>query len=172
MSNFFNELRRRRVFRTAGLYVVAAWVILQVGDLAFEAWEVPAQAMRFLWITLLVLFPLALLFGWRYDITSSGIIRTPKDGGDSSLELQATDYGILAALGAIVVFSAYFIAQEVSGLPGVDVPALESADASLSDADPLSIAVLPFATRSSQDETAFFADGMHDDLLTLSLIHI
>jgi TolB-like protein len=64
------------------------------------------------------------------------------------------------------VFSAYFIAQEVSGLPGVDVPALESADASLSDADPLSIAVLPFATRSSQDETVFFADGMHDDLLT------
>jgi TolB-like protein len=166
MSNFFNELRRRRVFRTAGLYVVAAWVILQVGDLAFESWEVPAQAMRFLWIALLVLFPLALLFGWRYDITSSGIVRTPKDGGDSSLKLQATDYGILAALGAIVVFSAYFIAQEVSGLPGVDVPALESADASLSDADPLSIAVLPFATRSSQDETAFFADGMHDDLLT------
>lgn len=166
MSNFFNELRRRRVFRTAGLYVVAAWVILQVGDLAFESWEVPAQAMRFLWIALLVLFPLALLFGWRYDITSSGIVRTPKDGGDSSLELQATDYGILAALGAIVVFSAYFIAQEVSGLPGVDGPALESADASLSDADPLSIAVLPFATRSSQDETAFFADGMHDDLLT------
>ena len=57
MSSFFNELRRRRVFRTAGLYVVAAWVILQVGDLAFESWEVPAQAMRFLWVALLVLFP-------------------------------------------------------------------------------------------------------------------
>jgi TolB-like protein/Tfp pilus assembly protein PilF len=166
MSNFFNELRRRRVFRTAGLYVVAAWVVLQVGDLAFESWDVPAQAMRYLWIALLVLFPLALLFGWRYDITASGIVRTPKGRNDASLALQAADYGILAALGAIVVFSAYFVAQEVSGLPELDTATLESLDASSSDADPLSIAILPFDTRSNQDETSFFADGMHDDLLT------
>ena len=166
MKKFFNELRRRRVFRTAGLYVVAAWVVLQVGDLAFESWDVPAQAMRFLWIALFVLFPLAMLFGWRYDITSSGIVRTPKAASDSSLELQAADYVILAALGAIVVFSAYFVALEVLELPEQDMPALEIADSSSGKADPLSIAILPFATRSNLDETAFFADGMHDDLLT------
>ena len=77
MGRFFNELRRRRVFRTAGLYVVAACVVLQVCDLAFESWDVPAQAMRYLWIALLTLFPISLVFGWRYDITSSGIVRTP-----------------------------------------------------------------------------------------------
>lgn len=166
MNRFFNELRRRRVFRTAGLYVVAAWVVLQVSALAFDSWGVPPQAMRFLWIALLVLFPLAMLFGWRFDITSSGIVRTPKEGSNSSLGLQASDYGILAALSAIVIFSAYFVAQEVSYLPDQDMRALKSVNASPDKADPLSIAVLPFATRSNQTETSFFADGMHDDLLT------
>jgi TolB-like protein/Flp pilus assembly protein TadD len=36
----------------------------------------------------------------------------------------------------------------------------------LAELNPLSIAVLPFAARSSLEDTAFFADGIHDDLLT------
>jgi hypothetical protein len=30
------ELKRRNIFRVAALYVVAAWVLLQVGDLLFD----------------------------------------------------------------------------------------------------------------------------------------
>ena len=73
-NNFITELRRRRVFRTAGLYIVGAWVVLQVADLAFESWAVPDNAMRFLWIAVIVLFPVSLAFGWRYDITAAGIV--------------------------------------------------------------------------------------------------
>jgi hypothetical protein len=32
-SSFVHELRRRRVFRVVGMYIVAAWVVLQVADL-------------------------------------------------------------------------------------------------------------------------------------------
>ena len=49
ISQFFVEMRRRHVFRVTGIYVVAAWVILQVIDLAFESFGVPATAMRFVW---------------------------------------------------------------------------------------------------------------------------
>jgi TolB-like protein/Tfp pilus assembly protein PilF len=165
-GNFITELRRRRVFRTAGLYIVAAWVVLQVADLAFESWAVPDEALRYVWMAAIVMFPVSLAFGWRYDITAAGIVRTPANGEDTDLGLKRTDYGILAALAAVIVISGYFVAVEVSEAPVSETAALSNFDDALASIDPLSIAVLPFATRSSLDETAFFADGIHDDLLT------
>jgi TolB-like protein/cytochrome c-type biogenesis protein CcmH/NrfG len=136
-----SELRRRRVFRVAGLYIVGAWVALQVFDLAFASWGLPETTLRFVWVAVIVLFPLALVFGWRYDITPNGIVRTPPASGSEDLGLKPADYAVLIGLLAVV-----------------DIPQ--------PNIDPLSIAVLPFATRSNVDDTAYFADGIHDDLLT------
>ncbi len=77
ISQFFVEMRRRHVFRVTGIYVVTAWVILQVADLAFESFGLPAEAMRFVWYALIAVSPLAVFWGWRYDITANGIVRTP-----------------------------------------------------------------------------------------------
>lgn len=82
------ELRRRRVFRTAGLYIVAAWVVLQVADLAFESWGFPGTSLRPIWVAALLLFPVALLFGWRYDVTSRGVIRTTHAGSGQPVPLE------------------------------------------------------------------------------------
>ena len=90
LMSFFSELRRRHVFRSAGVYIVSAWVVLQVADLGFESWGVPASALRFLWIAALLLFPVALVFGWRYDITAHGIVRTPPAAGSSRAIMKAT----------------------------------------------------------------------------------
>ena len=95
---FFSELRRRHVFRVAGVYIVAAWVALQVADLGFESWGVPANALRYVWIAALLLFPVAIIFSWRYDITASGIVRTPPASGSEDLSLKVPDFIILLAL--------------------------------------------------------------------------
>lgn len=47
-NNLFKELRRRRVFSTAGIYIVGAWVVIQVADIAFPSWGIPDSAMRYL----------------------------------------------------------------------------------------------------------------------------
>jgi TolB-like protein/tetratricopeptide (TPR) repeat protein len=160
-GSFLSELRRRHVFRVAGLYIVAAWVVLQVADLGFESWGVPASALRYVWIAALLLFPVALVFGWRYDITAHGIVRTPPASGSADLSLKTPDFVILFALVAVAAVSGWWTVEQVAG----------SKDASqesvlIREIDPASIAVLPFATRSSVADTAFFADGVHDDLLT------
>ena len=159
--SFLRELRRRHVFRVAGLYIVTAWVVLQVADLGFESWGVPASALRFVWITALLLFPVALVFGWRYDITAHGIVRTPPATGRADLSLKMPDFVILSALVVVAAVSGWWTVEQVAG----------SKDASRVNItaraiDPASIAVLPFATRSRVADTAFFADGVHDDLLT------
>ena len=60
-GDFFHELRRRKVLQSAVFYIVGAWVVLQVADLAFPGLGVPEQAIRHVWIGAFAGFPLALL---------------------------------------------------------------------------------------------------------------
>ena len=39
--SFFDELKRRNVFRVGTAYVVASWVVLQVADLVLETTKAP-----------------------------------------------------------------------------------------------------------------------------------
>lgn len=162
IGSIASELQRRRVFRVAGLYIVGAWVALQVSDLAFASWGLPDTTLRFVWIAAIVLFPLALVFGWRYDITANGIVRTPPASGSEDLGLKPADYAVLTGLLAVLITSGWLLAGRISG----ESPAGGMVGIPQRNVDPLSIAVLPFATRSNVDNTAFFADGIHDDLLT------
>jgi TolB-like protein/Tfp pilus assembly protein PilF len=161
-NSFFNELKRRRVFQTIGLYIVGAWVVLQVADLAFESWDLPATALRFIWIAALLLFPLALVFGWRYDITADGIVRTPPASGVEDVALRTTDYVVLVLFLVVLAASGWMLAGRISQEAPEPLAGVQTALA----VDPYSIAVLPFVTRSSVDDTSYFADGIHDDLLT------
>ena len=63
LKSFLKEARRRRVFRTAGIYIVAAWVAVQVFSEAFPALDIPAGAIRYVWIGALIGFPIAIIFG-------------------------------------------------------------------------------------------------------------
>ncbi|NOR65825.1 MAG: hypothetical protein GQ528_00530, partial [Woeseiaceae bacterium] len=101
LKGFVRELRRRRTFRTAGLYIVGAWLIMQAADVFFPAWGLPDAAINALLATVIFGFPLALVFGWFYDITANGVVRTPGAGtGDNQtpLALQRKDYVLLGAL--------------------------------------------------------------------------
>ncbi len=67
MGGPLSELKRRKVIRVTGLYILGTWGLLQVADLAFDNWGIPSQAMRFLWIGAIAGFPIALFLGWRFD---------------------------------------------------------------------------------------------------------
>jgi hypothetical protein len=94
---FWQELRRRRVYRMSGLYVVGAWLIIQVADVFFPAWGLPETALRFLIIAAILCFPIALIFSWTFDITASGVVKTePADPGEVfDNSLKRSDYILL-----------------------------------------------------------------------------
>ena len=83
ITGLFKEARRRRVFRVAVLYIVGVWILLQVADLGFESWGIPATALRQLWIGAVLAFPIALVVGWRYDIIGGRIVRTAASPTDT-----------------------------------------------------------------------------------------
>jgi len=98
IATLVKEAHRRRVFMVAALYTVGAWVALQAADLAFPALDIPESAIRYIWIGAILLFPLVVAFGWRYDLTTKGIVRTPSAEAMSPTPLASRDYALLATL--------------------------------------------------------------------------
>jgi len=153
LVSFLTEARRRRVFRTAGLYIVGAWVLLQVADLGLEALELPGALLRYFWLIAFAGFPLVLVFGWYYDVTADGIRKTPAAADPKSADFtpRIPDYAIIAALAIIAgVITASFLNQA-----RMDVASFDGG-----------IAVLPLENLSGDEGQAYFAAGMQDTLIT------
>lgn len=72
----FAELRRRRVFRVAAVYVVASWILIQFGSAVFEPLGLPSWSMRLLLVLIALGFVLTCVLAWVYDIGAHGIERT------------------------------------------------------------------------------------------------
>ncbi len=99
IKQFFKDVGRRRVLSNAALYIIAAWVAIQVADLAIEA-GVIRWPLRNAFVAAFLGFPIALILGWFYDITRQGVVRTPPVGADASFDssLHKRDYLLFAAL--------------------------------------------------------------------------
>src|SRR2546426_10604846 len=78
MSGFFEELQRRKVYRVAAAYIIAAGFIIQIGSAVFPAWELPNWTLRLVVALLLAGFPVALILAWAYDVTPQGFQVTAK----------------------------------------------------------------------------------------------
>ena len=156
------ELRRRKVFRLAALYIVGAWVVLQVADLAFESWDIASSALRYVWLGAILGFPIALIFGWRYDITTKGIVRTPPAdaGTQTDLSLQRTDHVILALLMLVAAGVIYQLTIQIS-----DTQSSGIAEIIKQEIKSNTIAVLPLENLSGDPEQAYFVSGMQNALI-------
>src|SRR5437899_4638488 len=145
MSGFFEEVRRRKVYRVAAAYIIAAGFIIQIGSAVFPAWHLPIWAFRLVVVFLLIGFPISLILAWAYDITPQGIRATP-----APQTHRRRNVIMLIAIGVIVSAVAGFFL-----FPRVSWRNVEK-----------SIAVLPFQSLSDEKENAYFADGIQDDILT------
>jgi TolB-like protein/Flp pilus assembly protein TadD len=154
MSSFFEELKRRKVYRVAVAYVIVAGGIIQLASAVFPAWELPSWTLRLTVVLLLTGFPLALVLAWAFDVTPQGIQATPTLPPNRGPELAKRHRGrnITLLVGSGVL---------VSGIAGFFL--LPRADATKMDK---SIAVLPFENFSDKPANAYFADGIQDDILT------
>src|SRR5216110_4078636 len=77
MSGFFEEVKRRKVYRVAVAYIIVAGGIIQIASAVFPAWELPNWSQRLLIVLLLSGFPIALILAWAFDVTPEGVRSTP-----------------------------------------------------------------------------------------------
>ncbi|UCC71449.1 MAG: protein kinase [Gemmatimonadota bacterium] len=76
VPSFFSELRRRRVYQAAILYVAIGFGVVEAADITFEVLGFPDWMMTLVVIGALLGFPAALVMAWMYDLTRHGLRRT------------------------------------------------------------------------------------------------
>ena len=83
--SLFSELKRRRVFRVAIGYVIAAWLVAQVADLIADTYLAPVWVMQMIVALLIVGLPISLILSWAFDLTADGIKRSDYGETEASL---------------------------------------------------------------------------------------
>src|SRR5437763_148730 len=150
MSGFFEEVKRRKVYRVAVAYIIVAGGIIQIASAVFPAWELPNWSQRLVIVLLLAGFPIALILAWAFDVTPEGVRVTAPAPSLPAHRRGRRNLFILLTIGVVVsAVTGFFL------LPRASARKLDK-----------SIAVLPIESFSDDKENAFFADGIQDDILT------
>ncbi len=155
-TDFFQELRQRNVFRVGAAYVVVAWLIAQVAELALDSFDAPAWVIKAVLISLAAGLPIAVFFAWAYELTPDGIKRESEVDRSESITGQTGRKLNYLIIGALTVALAYFVANH-DWSPDT---------AATADTD-VSIAVLPFADLSEKGDQEFFSDGIAEEILNV-----
>lgn len=154
---FFEELKRRKVFKAALAYFVFSWLLLQIVAIVFPMLQIPMGVQRWVLIALLIGFPAYLIFAYIYDWTPGGFKKTseyqPKAEEARTTNKRSTQYIIFGLSLALLLM----IADKVFNL--TENMGTEKAKIS-------TIAVLPFSHQSDDKEDTFFTSGIHEDLMT------
>ena len=150
------ELKRRRVFRVAGLYLLVSWVMAEVSDVVFPALMLPDWTITFVILLLMMGFPVAMLLAWIFDIGPEGIERTaPPPGAEAAHNKPSAiiTYALLL-IGAMLILGAILLAPWKNWFGEEEVGRS-------------SIAVLPFTNLSEDSANDYFSDGMSEELINL-----
>jgi len=188
--SFLEELKRRNVIRVGIAYAVGAWLLAQAADLVLDVMGAPDIILRSLVAILALGFIPAVIFAWVFEMTPEGIKkekevdRTQSITQHTAKKLDIVTIILVVAAIALLALDRFLPAANdppAAGNPVADVapagsenPARhagtpagkEHSENDSSSSSQKSIAVLPFANRSNQNDDLFFTDGIHDDLLT------
>ncbi len=166
MKRLIREVHRRSLWQVVGIYLAGSYGALEaVGmltdNLGLPSW-LPGLAFALLVIGLPIVIATAFVqegVGPRIDDPSTPIdeSKLPATGARGFFTWRRALIGGVAAVLVWLGFAAGWLLFG-RGSPPTTIAAAETSKHS--------IAVLPFATRSDSSEDRYFAEGMHDDLLT------
>ncbi|HXE76712.1 MAG TPA: tetratricopeptide repeat protein [Rhodanobacter sp.] len=183
--DFFEELKRRHVYRVAIAYAIAGWLLVQVATQVFPFFHIPDWSVRLIVLLVVIGFPIAVILAWVFEMTPEGIRRTEPAGSmEARSEVATHQIGrklnalIIAALGLAVVVLAWRqfvyrpapVASTASAdtlaiaatKSSADVPAAATTARFAPPADTL--VVLPFANLGGDAAQNYFSDGITEEL--------
>ncbi len=172
--SFFTELKRRNVIRVGIAYVVVSWLVSQVAEFAIETFGAPDWVLKIFVVFLMLGLPVVAIFAWAFELTPDGIRRERDVDRNQSIVKHTSrklDYTIIFVLALALGYFIYDkLNHQAHDAPQTAVQAeVQTAPpvvAGTSSVDP-SIAVLPFADLSPEQDQGYFSDGISEELLNV-----
>ena len=170
---FLAELKRRNVIRMAGLYLVGAWLAVQVSETLLPLFGTPEWVLRALVLLLVLGLAPALVFSWLYELTPDGLKRDAEVPADASIavatgrRMDRLMLGGLLALAALIAAERFLLPPPAPAMAKEPAQPADPATAAQATAGDNSVAVLPFANMSGNPEEEYFSDGMTEELLNV-----
>jgi TolB-like protein len=162
----FQELKRRNVIRVGALYLVAAWLLLQLTDVLSSLLPVPEWTGSLVFLLLAIGFLPVMLFAWVYEMTPEGLKREADIDRSKSIT-SSTGHKINTVIIVLLVLAiSGLVADRLIPETSVVTEATETAP-EVAATDDTSIAVLPFADLSADKDQQYFTDGLSEELLNL-----
>jgi TolB-like protein/Tfp pilus assembly protein PilF len=173
--NVLSELKRRNVIRMAGLYLVGAWLVVQVTGTVSPMLGAPEWVGRTVLALLAIGFPLALVVAWVFELTPDGLKRDDEVTPIESIAPQTAQRMNRMIIVVLALALGYFAVDKFVLAPTrMATPADTGASNSpttnpATQAEPhaASIAVLPFADMSESQDQEYFSDGLSEEILNL-----
>lgn len=160
MPSFISELRRRNVLRVAAAYALVAWIIIEAGSVLLPTFGATEGVFQVYVIVVIIGFFVAVVLAWIFEITPEGVKRDRDVVQRDQVNVRSKSTMNYLIIGLLAVALGVSITFNVTGLRNGEAP-IEAAVA-----EKPAIAVLPFASLSSDAENLIFADGIHGDILT------
>ncbi len=158
MASFVSELKRRNVLRVAAAYALVSWILIEAGSVLLPTFGAPEWFFKVYVILVLAGFILSIIIAWVFEVTPDGV-KLERDIDRSSYKPAASGGSNYAIIGLLVVALGVSITFNITDIGNDAVDTTETAAHN-------SIAVLPFTSRSTNEENQFFTDGIHEDILT------
>ncbi|MDJ0654645.1 MAG: hypothetical protein QNJ40_10850 [Xanthomonadales bacterium] len=153
--SFYEQLKRRNVFRVTAAYIAFSWLIVQVIETLFPVFEIGPGVIRVIVIVLAIGLVPVVLFSWLFEWTSEGIQRDAEVDPDSGPSLRSRQRLNQLVVVSLTLAVSYFAVDKF----------VLSGDAGSSTNSEHSIAVMPFINLSDNDDMTFFSDGVAEDIL-------
>jgi len=155
-KSFFDELKRRNVYKVALAYIVGGWALAQGLAQVLPVFSVPNWVIQLLVLLIILGLPVALGLAWAFELTPEGLKRTEDVDEAAAAAHKKRVWIYVVIVGALLSIGLFFLGR-YSAAPTQNVAG---------DTSVKSVAVLPFENLSDDKQNTYFADGVQDQILT------